>query len=474
MSGDARNPTLASTRSLIVPNDDCESAVHRGALSWITSANGVRSDFPLANLPFCVFALPSDSGKRKIGVGIGRFVLDLGAVAEAGLLGELASDVSAGCRAQELNRLFGMGRETVRELRSALTMLLAQDSPLRERERDSVEKLLYAQKDVVFELPFVVGDYTDFLTSLNHATNVGRLYRPDNPVLPNFSSLPVAYHGRASSLIPSGVDFIRPQGQYRQGHGGAVTFGPTCKLDLEVEIGLFIGRGNALGTTIPIEEADAHVAGLCLLNDWSARDIQAWESQPLGPFLGKSFATSVGSWVVTLDALEPYRTAPAARQSEADPLLPYLHDALDQSVGAFEIHLDTWLLTGAMREAGAEPTLISSAEFSRDCYWTFAQMIAHHTVNGCNLRCGDLLGSGTISGPYAGSEGSLLELTKGGSAPLTVGHGESRTFLQDGDEITITAYCARADDPAVPRIGFGECRARVVEAATASSHSNVN
>lgn len=322
-----------------------------------------------------------------------------------------------------------------------------------------------AQADAQFGLPAVIGDYTDFLTSYHHAHNVGTLFRPDAPVLPNFSSLPIAYHGRSSSIEVSGAPVYRPNGQYRATHHGTdIVFGPSRRLDLEMELGAFIGRGNARGHPIAVDEAGEHLAGLCLLNDWSARDIQAWESQPLGPLLGKNFVSTISPWVVSPLALAPYRTAPAPRRPQDAPLQPYLRYAGDTSLAALEIHVEVRLGTARMRARGLPPRTVSTALFSRDCDWTFDQMIAHHTINGCNLRPGDLLGSGTISGPDAGTEGSLLELTHGGKRPLDLGEGETRTFLEDGDEVVLTAYCER---PGLPRIGFGECRG-VVQPATAA------
>ena len=423
--------------------------------SWIAGADASDTDFPAQNLPLCVFRPRGAGGAFHIGAGIGDFILDLASCVQEKLLAALDADIRAACEADRLNALFALGRPAMRALRSALLEIVDERFAMRSR----ASACLVAQADVEFDVPAHVGDYTDFLSSYHHAFNVGRLFRPDEPVLPNFHALPIAYHGRSSSLVVSGEPVYRPSGQYRAGHGASeILFGPTRRLDLELELGAYIAGGNARGRPVALAQADDLVAGLCLLNDWSARDIQGWESQPLGPFLGKNFATSVSPWVVTLDALEPYRTAAAAHRQGDARLQPYLRPASEDAATTFPIHVQASIGTRRMREAGLAEEVISRALFSRDSTWTFAQMIAHHTVNGCNLRAGDLLGSGTLSGPHAGSEGSLLELTRGGSAPLRLANGETRTFLEDGDEIVLSAHCHA---PGLPRLGFGECRARI-------------
>ena len=314
-----------------------------------------------------------------------------------------------------------------------------------------------------FRLPVEIGDYTDFYASIHHATRVGSLFRPEQPLLPNYKFVPIGYHGRASSIVVSGHEVVRPRGQRKLPTDATPEFGPTRQLDYEVEVGAYIGKGNELGHAVPIGSADEHLFGISLVNDWSARDVQAWEYQPLGPFLGKSFATTVSPWVVTMEALAPYRVPPAERAAGDPKPLPYLH-AADFSHGAIELTVEVWLRTAAMRRDGVSAVRISSGNL-RDLYWTFGQMVAHHTSNGCNLRVGDLLASGTISGPDAGAEGSLLEQTRRGASPLELTAGETRSFLEDGDEVILRGFCQRAG---VPRIGLGECRGTVVTALTGS------
>jgi fumarylacetoacetase len=422
-------------------------------VSWVDSAHEEGTDFPLENLPLCVFRRKGSEQAWRIGVGIGSQILDLRQVADAGLLSSLTASLVENCRSTSLNRLFALGQGAVRDLRVKLQTLLSDGSVKRQR----TEPCLVPQAEAEYAMAMEVGDYTDFLSSYHHAYNIGMMLRPGEPVLPNFHTIPIAYHGRSSSLLVSGEPIYRPRGVQRIAHGSNDTrFGPTARLDLEVELGAYIGPGNERGTPIPVGEADEHVLGLCVLNDWSARDIQSWETQPLGPFLGKNFATTVSPWVVCTAALEPYKVAPVARRAEAPPLVDYLQNSAEAAT--YEIHLETHLSTQQMRERGLPAVLVSQSLFSRDTVWTFAQMVAHHTVNGCNLRTGDLLGSGTLSGPEAGTEGSMLELTRGGSKPLTLPGGELRSFVEDGDEVTITAFC---ELPGLPRIGFGRCVARI-------------
>ncbi|HKO13231.1 MAG TPA: fumarylacetoacetase, partial [Acidobacteriaceae bacterium] len=366
---------------------------------WLESANDPQTDFPIENLPFGNF----EAGKRQgIGLAIGDQIIDLRGCRDAGLFGDLTSPVFF------LNRMGGEPYRA-REIRQRLTVLLT-DS----QYRSQVEPHLIPQSSVQMVPPFRIGDYTDFYASIHHATNVGRLFRPDNPLLPNYKYVPIGYHGRASSIVISGTEVRRPCGQTKAPDAPEPKFGPSRMLDDELEMGIFVGDVNILGDPVPIDDAKYHIFGLCLVNDWSARDIQSWEYQPLGPFLGKSFATTISPWVVTLDALEPYRV-PVAARPEGDPTpLPYLWSDEDQQRGAFDIHLEVSLLTAQMRASGQQPFRISRGNL-RDLYWTPAQMLAHHTSNGCNLRPGDLLATGTISGPTPDSVGSLLERTKRGS-----------------------------------------------------------
>jgi fumarylacetoacetase len=411
--------------------------------SWVESASEPGIDFPLENLPFGVFR--GKGGAATMGVAIGESILDLRATAAADLL---PSEVAAACGADSLNALMAMGRAAVSMLRARIVELLS-DTIARAR----VEPLLVAQPDAVMLLPARIGDYTDFYASVYHATNVGSLFRPDSPLLPNYKYVPIGYHGRASSIVVSGTGITRPSGQAKGSDAEAPGFGPTRMLDYELEAGFFMGAGNAMGETIPIDEAEDHIFGLCLLNDWSARDIQAWEYQPLGPFLAKNFATTISPWVVTLDALEPFRASAFAR-AEGDPApLPYLASARDGQHGGFDVTLEVWLRTARMRAGHIAAERISRGSL-RDLYWTLGQMVAHHASNGCNLHPGDLLGTGTVSGAARGTLGCLLEITRRGAEPLQLANGESRKFLEDGDEVILRGYCEREG---VKRIGFGAC-----------------
>jgi fumarylacetoacetase len=429
--------------------------------SWVESANRAHNGFPLQHLPLCVFRDPRSAQPHRIGVGIGNAILDLPAALDAGLLAPLDAPLREALRQPVLNNLLALGLDASAALRAALTGLLASGSA---HAADGAA-LLVAQAQADYALPVAVGDYTDFLTSYHHALNVGTLFRPDAPVLPNFASLPIAYHGRASSVEVSGAPVYRPLGQFRASHHSPdIVFGPSRRLDFEMELGAYIGPGNQRGRAIPLAQADGHLAGLCLLNDWSARDLQAWESQPLGPFLGKNFLTTVSPWVVSPHALAPYRTAPSPRRATDPAVLGYLAHGGDASLATFAIQTEVHLRTAQMRAQGLDAHLIARADFARDTSWTFAQMVAHHTINGCNLRPGDLLGSGTISGPTPGTEGSLLEMTQGGQRPLRLPTGETRQFLDDGDEVVLSAFCER---PGLPRLSFGECRGTVLPADSA-------
>jgi len=421
--------------------------------SWVKSANVKSTDFPLENLPFCIFCLKNSLEKFEIGIGIGSKILNLNKLSEFGFLKSLPSSTVDACSASLLNDLFSLGRGAIRDLRKVLQNILADGFV----DQSVVEKYLLNQNEVKYALPLKIGDFSDFLSSFNHAYNVGMMLRPDEPVLPNFHTIPIAYHGRSSSILVSDEPIYRPSGVKRVAHGkNEILFGPTKRLDLEVELGAYIGSGNKRGVAISVDDADEQIVGFSVLNDWSARDIQSWETQPLGPFLGKNFASTVAPWVVCTDALEAYKVPTRIRENN----LPELHGYLQPSKEAwtYEIYLETYLSTVKMRESGMLPLQISKSLFSRDSVWTFAQMVAHHTVNGCNLQPGDLLGSGTLSGPYKGSEGCMLELTLAGKSPLTLPSGETRSFIEDGDEVTITAFCER---PGLPRIGFGRCVSRI-------------
>lgn len=417
--------------------------------AWLASANAPGTDFPIANLAYGAFAA---SEAIHLGVAIGDQILDLYAADAAGLLHPLSEGLRGCCREPRLNRLMAAGAAQNHELRARLQALLSTEG-----ERERVEKVLVAQAGATMVLPVRVGDYTDFYASIDHATNVGRLFRPDQPLMPNYRYVPVGYHGRSSSLGVGPQWIRRPQGQRPGPEGAAPDFGPCRQLDYELEMGILVGAGNEQGTGIALSRAEEHIFGFCLLNDWSARDIQRWEYQPLGPFLGKNFATTLSPWVVTREALEPFRVPRRARgEGEPEPLA-YLEAAEDRARGGVNVTLEVWLSTAAMRAAGTAPIRLGRSQ-ARDLYWTPAQMVTHHASNGCNLRSGDLLGTGTVSGPEPEARGCLLELTRGGREPVVLANGEQRSFLQDGDEIILRGY---GEAPGLARIGFGECRGRV-------------
>ncbi len=424
--------------------------------SWVQSANVPGTDFPIQNLPFGCFVAVEGQAPR-IGIAIGDQILDLLAAREAGLFDGLKADVVEACGAESLTPLFATGRGGISALRQRASLLLQEGSAESARAR-ATPQLLLPQADVTMAMPAEVGDYTDFYASIDHATNVGSMFRPDNPLLPNYKHVPIGYHGRASSLVVSGTPVKRPFGQTAAKPEGPPTFGPSARMDYELEVGAFIAGGNAMGYPIPLREAEQHIAGLVLVNDWSARDVQTWEYQPLGPFLAKNFATSVSPWVVTLDALEPFRVPARPRAADDPAPLPYLSDEKNERAGGFAITLEVSLLTAKMREAGETPARITRGDFTR-MYWTLAQMLTHHASNGCNMRAGDLLASGTVSGATKDSRGCLLELTWRGTEPLTLPNGETRTFLADGDEVIIRGYCEKAG---AVRIGLGECRGVLV------------
>lgn len=432
--------------------------------SWVPSASDADTDFPIQNLPLGVFR-PRDAGESwRVGVAIGDRILDLAAAARSGLLDGAASRAGSRCASASLNGLMALEPVHWNALRVQSSRLLRADTPEGERARRLEGTVLLAQADAELALPAVVGDYTDFYASLAHATNVGRLFRPDRPLLPNYKWVPIGYHGRASSLVVSGTPVRRPHGQVASDPEGPPTFQPTARLDYEVEAGFLVGTGSALGDPVPVSAAGQLLFGVCLLNDWSARDIQAWEYQPLGPFLSKSFASTLSPWVVTAEALAPFRVG-VARRAEGDPEpLPYLLDPIDQAEGAIDIRFEVSLRTRAMRDSGLAAARLSLGTLA-DLYWTPAQLIAHHTSNGCNLRPGDLLGSGTISGASADARGCLLEITRRGAEPVRLPNGEERRFLADGDEVVIRAWCER---DGFARIGFGACTGMVVPASRPS------
>ncbi|MDL1891973.1 fumarylacetoacetase [Sphingobacteriales bacterium CHB3] len=420
--------------------------------SWIPSANIPGNDFPIQNLPFGVFR-KKVTGLHHIGVAIGDQVVDITAARNEGLFNGLAEEAAEACSGDTLNRLLSLGRAHWSELRKRLSVLLSDTE-----ERGKVERCLVPMTAVEMQLPVAVGDYTDFYASIYHATNVGSMFRPDNPLLPNYKYVPIGYHGRASSIVVSGTPVQRPSGQTKSDDAPAPVFGSTKQLDYELEVGFFIGPGNEMSKPIPISEAEHHIFGLCLVNDWSARDIQKWEYQPLGPFLAKNFATTISPWIVTLDALEPFRCPAFARPADDPAPLPYLDSTANVMTGGVNITLEVFLRSRKMREKKSDAFLVSSGNF-KEMYWTLAQMLTHHASNGCNLRPGDLLASGTVSGTTKDSRGCLLERTWRGTEPLQLPSGEKRTFLEDGDEVTIRGYCERSN---AVRIGFGECRGVIV------------
>jgi fumarylacetoacetase len=434
-------------------HETCDPAI----ASWVDSANTADGDFPLQNLPFASFREPRQGSPWRIGVAIGNRVLDLSAAAEDGLLDALPPEVLHAVRGATLNGVLALGTRAVGVVRHAVHRLLRADSARSLQTR--VAHRLLDEEALEYRLPASVGNFTDFFSSAFHASNVARLRNPDAELPSNYSHAPLAYHGRASSLIVSGTAVPRPRGPRRG--SVAPTYQPTERLDYEVELGLFIGSGSTFGMPVSIGAARSHLVGACLLNDWSARDVQAFESQPLGPFLSKSFATTLSPWMVTVQALEPFRSPAAARPEGTPTAMRHLLDDEDQAAGAWSITIEAWLTTRTMREMYLNPFRLSVAD-AASLFWTPAQLVTHQTSNGCNLQTGDLLGTGTISGPSPGSFGSLLEITRGGREPLILPTGERRGFLEDDDEITLRGYCSA---PGAARIGFGECRGRIAPAS---------
>jgi len=432
--------------------NDTHNPQHR---SWVESANSGNSDFPIQNLPFaCLRRAGSDETFRGA-VAIGDQVLDLSALSGSGLLTGLAQSGAEAASASSLNDFMGMGLETWSALRAALSVLLREGSD----QQSTLEGMLIAQGEVEYTMPCTVGDYTDFYSSVHHATSVGALFRPDNPLLPNYKWVPIGYHGRASSIGISGQTFPRPMGQLKGPDDVEPRLGLSQRLDYELEMGIFVGKGNELGSAISIDDAEDHVFGLCLFNDWSARDIQAWEYQPLGPFLAKNFASTISPWIVTVEALAPYRENFSHPIDDPQPL-PYLSSETNSDAGSFDVKLECLLLTEKMFEDQQAPTSLSQSSYKHS-YWTVAQMVTHHTVNGCNLRSGDLLGTGTQSGPSHEEAGSMLELSRGGKESITLPNGETRKFLADGDTVIMRGFCQH---PGAARIGFGEAVGTVLPA----------
>ncbi len=421
--------------------------------SWVTSAQAADTDFPIQNLPFGRFRCAGSSEPWRIGVAMGDQVLDLKLASERGRwtteIGTLLSPLADG----NLNALMAQGRAPRVALRHALSSALAIGG-----QQETLATCLVPQRAIEMTLPCTISNYTDFYVGIHHATAVGKLFRPDNPLLPNYKWVPIGYHGRASSIIVSGQSVRRPRGQLAGDPSPRLA--ASQRLDCELELGFLIGPGNALGEPIGIKDAEAHLFGVTLFDDWSARDIQAWEYQPLGPFLAKNFASTISPWVVTMEALAPFRSP--LRRPEGDPSpLPYLDGAANRLSGAMDIQLELLLQTAAMRKADLPATTLSRSNAAEAAYWTAAQLVTHHTVGGCNLQCGDLLGSGTLSGPGAGQEGSLLELSAGGKTPIQLPNGEQRAFLEDGDTLTMLGHCER---PGTRRIGFGVCSGTILPA----------
>lgn len=428
------------------------------ATSWVATAKG-HSDFPIQNLPIAVFRRAGCSEQFRGGIAIGDQIVDLAALAKIGLLNDAAQGACTLAAQPKLNALMAAGQPAWRALRHGVFALLSRDAA--QSTQRAVQACLVPQAQAEYSLPTQIGDYTDFYTSIHHARNVGRVIRPDDPLTPNFVWLPIAYHGRASSVVISGTPFKRPNGQAFPPGGKAPVYTPCTRLDYELEMGFYVGPGNEMGSPVPLAEAEGHIFGMCLLNDWSARDHQFWEMAPLGPFLGKNFCTSVSPWVVMMEALAPFRAPVAERPAPEPQPLPYLEHPTNRAAGGVDVQLTVSIDTEATRIAGKAPSEVSRTSF-RHQYWTVAQMVAQHTVGGCNLQSGDLIGTGTISGPTDTEAGAIVELSRGGTAPITLSAtGEQRTFLLDGDAVILRGWCEREG---AARIGFGTCEGRVLPA----------
>jgi fumarylacetoacetase len=424
--------------------------------SWVASANQPGVDFPIQNLPIGIFRRRGEAAPFRGGIAIGDSILDLKAAVAAGVLSGTALQAASEAAGEKLNGFMAMGQPSWSSLRLAVSRMLRIGSA----EQPRITAALVKISDAEFAVPAVIGDFTDFYTSIYHAMRVGKIFRPDNPLMPNYKWVPVAYHCRSSSIGISGQTFPRPLGQHKQPDADAPTFGPSMQLDYELELGMFVGPGNAMGRPICLDSAEDHIFGLSLLNDWSARDIQSWEYQPLGPFLGKNFATTISPWIVSLEALEPFRAPWIREETEPQPL-PYLESKQNRARGALDAHLEVSLLTEEMRKQHMAPVRLALSAY-RHAYWTPAQMIAHHTSNGCNLAPGDFIGTGTQSGPGEAESGSMLELTAGGKQPFLLPTGETRCFIADGDTVVMRAWCEREG---FTRIGFGDCAGTVLPAA---------
>jgi fumarylacetoacetase len=423
--------------------------------SWVESANIKGCDFPIQNLPFAEFRPKNTNEEFRGGVAIGDQVIDLAKLSHLNIFTGDAKTALDAASESTLNTFMGLGEQYWSALRLALSKALREGA----QQQKEMQSTLIAQADIEFSLPCRIGDYTDFYTSIYHATAVGSLFRPDNPLLPNYKWVPIGYHGRSSSIDVSGQTFHRPKGQTKAPDADTPSFGPCKRLDYELELGIYLGKGNELGDAIAIENAENHVFGFCVFNDWSARDLQAWEYQPLGPFLAKNFASTVSPWIVTTEALAPFRTSWTRDENDPQPM-PYLESAANRELGAFDIQMDVKIQTQKMRDENHQPTQVSASSFKHS-YWTVAQMVTHHTVNGCNFMPGDMLGSGTQSGPTHEEAGSLLELSRGGKEKITLSNGEQRSFLEDGDNVIMRGWCEK---PGYARIGFGSVESTVLPA----------
>ena len=425
--------------------------------SWVESANSPDADFPIQNLPFGVFSRKGET-ERRVGVAIGNQIVDVGESLSANLWTGKARDVARFCDRPSMKELMQATKESLSEFRARLSELLSGMPDDESAINPLPPGALVPMSEAEMRPPAEIGDYTDFYASIYHATNVGKLFRPESPLLPNYKHVPIGYHGRASSIILSGTEVRRPKGQTLPTGSTTPTFGPSQMLDYEAEVGFFVGKSNELGEPVSIDEAEEHIFGICIVNDWSARDIQSWEYQPLGPFLSKNFATSISPWIVTWEALEPYRV-PAFFRPPSDPQpLPYLSSEKDRNEGGIDLTIEVYIRSMLMREGHLRPSRLSAASLA-DMYWTPAQMLTHHTSNGCNLQPGDLFASGTVSGPEAGSQGCLLELTRRGAEAIVLPTGEERRFLHDGDEIIMRAHFQREG---AARMGLGECSGLIV------------
>jgi fumarylacetoacetase len=423
--------------------------------SWVESANSPGTDFPIQNLPFCYI---NRQYVGEAGVVIGDYVLNLDECTKAGLFGEWDRSPTMSSVYPPFNYLAEHSEDLPSKFRRRLVEVLRHDAS--SGDRGIAEMNLLPLSETNFYVPFSIGDYTDFYCSIYHATNVGSMFRPDNPLLPNYKYIPIGYHGRASSIVISETDIKRPHGQNRSDAEKPPVFIPCKNLDYEMELGFFVGKGNELGQPVPIGDAEKHIFGVCLVNDWSARDIQAWEYQPLGPFLAKNFATTVSPFVVTMEALAPFRTKAFERDADDPQPLEYLNDEGNRAFGGLDINLEVYIQTEMMRNGNIEPHPLSRSN-TKDLYWTIGQMLTHHASNGCNLQTGDLMATGTVSGKEKSERGCLLELTWRGTEPLELPSGEQRRFLEDGDEVIMKGFCER---DGFRRIGLGECRGRILPA----------